>query len=398
MYRFKGDVKLKKICFITNKYPNKIDPNILVFVQQLVWTIADKGIKCVVISPMPVNINPKYFQLPYKDIEKTENGFEVEVYRPKYIGFGQSNLLGFNPSIITTNAFTNAVDRVINNMKKKPDAIYGHFVTPAGIAAARIGKKYNIDSFMAHGEATYNTINHFGKERVKKELSTLSGVVAVSSKNKKMLEDISLVDEQIIEVFPNGYRKERFYPRDKKMSREKFNLPEKKFIVGFVGSFDNRKGIQRLMEAVNELDNAYVICAGKGNLEPDGDKCLYKGVVNNIDLPFFYSAADIFVLPTLSEGCCNAIIEAMACGVPIISSDLSFNDDILDNTNSIRVDPTDNRQIKCAILKLKNDAELRKRLSKGSLEKAKELTLTKRAENIVLFIGKQCQLNKKDVV
>lgn len=375
-----------KITFITNKYPNPVEENVLVFLQQLVWSMADKGIECTVICPVPVNINPKYIKFPYKTYEKTENGSEVTVYFPKYIGFGQSEILGYNPARITTNNFTRAIRRVMSTMNSKPDAVYGHFVTPAGIAAARIGKEFNIPSFLGYGEDSTRMIEHFGYEKAAKELEAITGVIAVSTKNKNDLLSVNAVDEEKIQVIPNGFRKERFYPRDKSESRKIFGLPEDKFIVAFVGSFDHRKGIERLINAVEKLNDVYVICAGKGKIDPSSDKCLFKGPVRHDLLPYFYSAADVFVLPTLNEGCSNAIIEAMACGLPIISSNLPFNDDILDESCSIRVDPTNIDEISKAILNLANNNHLLNKLQGGSLEKAKKLTLEKRAEVIINYI------------
>ena len=374
------------ICFVTNKYPNAVEPNTIIFLKRLVISIAKNGIKCSVICPVPTNLNRKYKSLPLKTIESFENA-EVEVYFPRYFGLGQRNLGPFNPAKITTKFFTNAVDKVISSFEKKPDYLYSHFVTPAGIAAATLGRKYNIPAFMAYGEATLNTIKHYGKAAVKKKLYTLNGVIAVSVKNKEMIAPF--VRDGIVEVFPNGIDETLFKPCDKIKARRKFKIDENAFVVSFVGSFDNRKGINRLSEAINKLnhlDNLALICAGKGNLKPTTKRCVFSDSVLHSDLPEFLSTSDIFVLPTLNEGCCNAIIEAMACGLPIVSSKRSFNDGILDETNSIRIDPENIDEISNAIELLYNDASLRMSLAQGSLEKAKGLSINNRAKKIIDFM------------
>lgn len=86
---------------------------------------------------------------------------------------------------------------------------------------------------------------------------------------------------------------------------------------------------------------------------------------------YYLNAADFFVLPTLAEGCCNAIIEALACGLPVISSNLPFNDDILDENNSIKINPMDIQALRESMTMLIEDELLRNRLSDGALRQAK---------------------------
>lgn len=105
------------------------------------------------------------------------------------------------------------------------------------------------------------------------------------------------------------------------------------------------------------------------------------------ELANYLCASDIFVLPTLNEGCCNAIIEALACGLPVVSSNLSFNWDILNDSNSVLVDPNNIEEISCAIKRLKDDKIFRERLSSGAEKTASKLTIQQRAKRILNFIN-----------
>ena len=78
-------------------------------------------------------------------------------------------------------------------------------------------------------------------------------------------------------------------------------------------------------------------------------------------------------MPTRAEGCCNAIIEALACGLPVISSNKAFNDEILNDEYSIRIDEQNEEKLYLAISDLKDNAVLRNKMAHVALEKAKEL-------------------------
>jgi glycosyltransferase involved in cell wall biosynthesis len=76
----------------------------------------------------------------------------------------------------------------------------------------------------------------------------------------------------------------------------------------------------------------------------------------------------------------------MACGLPVISSNLPFNNDILDDTCSVRVNPVNIDEIAAAIELLRKDEPLRVKLANGALEKSRKLDIESRAQNIIRFI------------
>ena len=93
------------------------------------------------------------------------------------------------------------------------------------------------------------------------------------------------------------------------------------------------------------------------------------------------------------RGSCNAIVEAASCGLPIISSDLPFNDDLLTNENSIRINPNSIEEIRNAIIELYQDHEFRKRLSSRIKKDSECFSIENRCKNILGFIMRHSQID-----
>ena len=170
--------------------------------------------------------------------------------------------------------------------------------------------------------------------------------------------------------------------------KKSLGITESDFVLAFVGWFINRKGSLRVSKAIEKLndDRIKIIFIGKGQEEPDCKGIIFKGALPHDEIPRYLNCADAFVLPTLAEGCCNAVIEAMACGLPIISSDREFNWDVLNADNSIMVDPENVDEIANAIAELRDNSEKRKEMSKAALHTAANLTIRIRAEKIAEFM------------
>ena len=381
---------MRNLCVITGHYPTEANPK-YTFVDQLVCQFADMGIKCTVICPSSLsqNLLKKAPESQKRWVRKTLKGNEIDIICPSYFSFSSKKTLAFNTAKWTLASFARAALKAYNAENQKFDAVYGHFIFPSAIVASLITKRYKVPSFLAYGENTTYTIDCLGAQKTAEAISPLSGIISVSTVNKSVLIEHKIAEDDKIEVLPNGIEPELFYKRDKAEMRAKYNLPKNDFIVAFVGGFIHIKGADRLSAAIEKIgsDKIKSIFVGKGEIVPTCGGILLQGTQPHKNIPEILSAADIFVLPTLAEGCCNAIIEAMACGLPVVSSNLPFNDDILDETCSIRVDTSDPDQIAAAISKLYGDPSLREKMSRAALEKASGLTLGARAEKIIAFIN-----------
>ena len=386
-----SDLILKKALFV-GMYPNAVNKYRNVFFQNLIFAMADLGLECTVISPVPITKYRNRVKLiPKFEIQKTPNGKKVKVYYPRYVSASSKQLGKYNTEKLSEALFESAALKVVKKLNDTFDFVYGHFVLYGGLAAIKIGNRFKIPSFFAYGECDFNSEigNSFGIPSAG-QINGLKGVISVSSKNTEELKRIGFTGNVAITTEPNSTDFSLFYRRDKSYCRERLGLPLNEYIVGFVGGFIERKGDKRLLEAVNRLDEVYVAYAGRGDNPPAGDKVLFCEAMEHEDIPIFLNAIDVFALPTLAEGSCNAIIEAMACGVPIISSNLAFNDDVLNSENSIRINPLSIDELSDAICELKED---RKRLSMGDAAfiTAQEYSIDKRASRILKFISEQIQ-------
>ena len=383
---------MKHICFVLDSYPTKTS-NGCVFAKHLIWAIADKGYKCTVIAPRPITLNSlkNKNNEEKKRIDVTDKGNKIEVYTPFYLHLSSNRRFMKN----SMNNHFKAVRKIMKTYDISPDIMYGHFIYQCGLTVSRIGKILNIPSYCACGENSLRLEKDSHPYCTglkycnwKEILNNLEGVISVSSNNSDLLIRNGFIDNnKKMSVFPNGINKDKFYVMDKNKARKKLGLPLDAYIVAYTGTFKESKGIIELSEALKSCENTYSMFMGKGHLSPDCDNILYCGSVPNDELHIYLNAADVFVLPTKGEGCCNAIVEALACGLPVISSDLPFNDDILNESNSIRVDVNSVFQIENAIKKLRDDAGLYNTLKKGAVLSAEKLSINVRAENILRFMG-----------
>ena len=216
--------------------------------------------------------------------------------------------------------------------------------------------------------------------------SSASKIIALSQAIKSILIKDGLEEKKII-VIPSSFRLEE---KEKIISMRKtletnFSLPKNAFLVGMTGALGPDKDPLNFIRAAAiclEKDNRiFFFLAGEGPLEKECEKEIKKlGIENNFKLLgqveeniSFLKALDIFVLSSKEEGLGSAIIEAMACGLPIAATKAGGIPELVkDGVNGLLAEKENPKDLAKAISTIKENHELRKNFSAASLERAKD--------------------------
>lgn len=378
-----------RICLSAGAYPTPEQP-FAAFIEAIAKEFTKKGHDVVVIVPQSVTkvLFRKSRVLSYC----TEYEFEknkIWVYRPKTLTFGGKGILGK----LTLRMNQWAVCRCYKNLRTQFDVIYAHFWTSA-YNIMPIAMSFSIPLFVASGEDEIFITKLISRSEINNLKNLVKGVICVSTKNRNESIANNLTDKDKCIILPNGVNIKEFGKIDKLVARERLGFNPDDFIVAFVGRFVYRKGAKRVSDAINLIkDNSIKsIFIGSPTLDGNNDEIpncsgiLFQGKLNHSDIPLYLSSADVFVLPTLAEGCSNSIVEALACGLPIISSDEEFNYDILNKSNSVLINPLDINEISIAIKLLKDDSWRCLQMSKAAFNTAKKLDYSQRVDKILNFI------------
>lgn len=384
---------MKSLVIITHGYPCNTNPISQPFTREFAHAVARQGVKVTVIAPLALHLAWRGKD-PFKDVEFTDDGFGINVFRPRYLSASRLQVLKWNTCQIGLESFCMAVSRVLRHaITPRPDALYGHFLYLGGAAATRLGSEMGIPSFVMVGEGELCSVDGFGFERARLHFADTAAFLPNSSCLARLLREKLGIGQERIGVFPNGINHRVFFPRDKMAMRKKLGLPQDRFLVVCVGHQDMQKGPVRVGEAIRGLEGVSGIFLGAGPNPPQADNILFNKPVPHENVSEWLSAADVFVLPSTFEGCCNSALEAMSCGLPVISSIGEFNDDILTLDVSIRTDPFDVTGIRQAIIRLRDDSALRVHMTNATLKWVDNFDVDLRARRMIGFMSERITKN-----
>jgi glycosyltransferase involved in cell wall biosynthesis len=220
------------------------------------------------------------------------------------------------------------------------DLVDAQFFYPDGPAALRVARDLGLPcSIKARGA----DVHYWGQapstaQQVRQAAVGASGLLAVSS---GLADDLVALgaDRSRITVHRTGLDRAVFRPLDRAQCRAKLGLPNDRPVLACVGALIERKGQRFAIEALPLIPDAVLVLAGAGPDESQlrvlaaslglTDRVHFLGAVPHGELPTVLSAADIFVLPSASEGLANVWVEALACGTPVVTTPIAGAQELL---------------------------------------------------------------------
>lgn len=238
-----------------------------------------------------------------------------------------------------------AVYKALSEISEPPDLVYAHFLGSA-VAAHRWCATNQVPLVVVSGESSYEPFCSAAKRGERHEaIRSLPHVFFVSEKNRSAYMRFFGSLPERSSILPNAVDTAHFRPQPKGELRERLGLPGGAKIVAFLGYFIERKGPLRVLKALEMQKDVYGVFIGTGPQRPTGTRVLFAGTMENEQVADWLAACDVFALPSLNEGRSNAILEALACGLPVVVSDRSFNREFLNEECAVFVDPEDSESI-----------------------------------------------------
>lgn len=209
-------------------------------------------------------------------------------------------------------------------------------------------------------------------------------IVAVSHRVKEEAIRHYGVPADKILVIHNGIDSNDFRPSDeaRRLIRNQIGLQDSEYMLLFVGSGFRRKGLEYAIRAVDRVPSAKLVVAGEGRATAH-PRVLMLG--RRSDVAHLYAAADAFIFPTLYDPFPNAVLEAMASGIPAIVSRVAGVSEVIDTDSIVVEDPMNIDELAAAVKRLEDPA-VRKPMGEAARRKAMARPLeTVFDENLKLY-------------
>lgn len=324
------DRKIRLLTFST-LYPSSVRPGHGIFVEtRLRELLSSGGIDVRVVAPVPwfFSTNSRYGEYArMAKVPRRENHNGIEVLHPRYL---------LMPKVgMTTAPFSMALGAMPAMRRLIADGydfdvIDAHYYYPDGVAAALLARYFNKPFTVTARGSDINLIANYSIPRrlMRWAANGASASIGVSRALTQAMAKMGMPESRLM-MMPNGVDLEKFHIQPKVASRAALGWPQLSTLLS-VGNLVENKGHHIAVKALAHLPDFRLVIAGAGperhTLEAlalktnVSSRLQFLGRVEQDQLANCYSAADILVLPSSREGWPNVLLEAMACGTPVVAT------------------------------------------------------------------------------
>ena len=329
-------------------YPSNLRPGHGIFVETRLRELLTSGkVQTKVVAPVPwfFSKDQRFGSYAvFAQIPPMETHHDIDVMHPRYL---LPPKIGMNvaPFVLALGAIA-AVSRLLDQGFDF-DLIDAHYYYPDGVAAAMLARHFRKPFVVT---ARGSDVNLIASHAVPRKLMLWAANRAAASigVSKALVDKLAQLgaDRTKLMVMRNGVDLHRFHMLDKGHARDALGWPQQPTLIS-VGNLVHNKGHHIAIEALRELANFRLVIVGDGpeqarlaelsrQLGLDA-RVTFAGRVMQPDLARYYSAADILVLPSSREGWPNVLLEAMACGTPVVASNVGGVSEIVTSSDAGRL-------------------------------------------------------------
>ncbi|MEO5740625.1 MAG: glycosyltransferase [Vicinamibacterales bacterium] len=246
------------------------------------------------------------------------------------------------------------------------DAIIGAFAYPDAVVASRLAQELDCPFLAIVMGSDINDLAQRPplKEQICDALRSARAVVALSGALKNRLVELGIPEDRVV-VLRNSVNGRDFIIQDRVAARRKLGIDPEGQLACFIGNLVHEKGPDILLEALAGLSarskSLKVVFVGDGVMTPAlQQKTKELGLSHRVTfpgrclpdrVPLWIAASDVVCLPSRREGCPNVVLEALACGRPVVACDVGGVPELLSARNGIMSAPEDSMAFGLALEK-----------------------------------------------
>lgn len=337
------------ILTVSTLFPNDAQPTHGIFVlTRLRKLIADGRVLAQVLAPVPwMPPHVDYGSLgQLRNVSRRAQLGGISVAHPRYLVIPK---IGMNVAPFALYLAMRSELRRLLAAGAKVDVIDAHYFYPDGVAASWLARDFDLPIVITARGTDVNLIPNyrFPRSLIVQAARRADGVITVCQALKERLAELGVPGDDIT-VLRNGVDLELFEPRDRTTLRRNLGLTN--FTLASVGHLIERKGHHHVIAALTRLRDVTLLIAGDGEERPRlealaarlgvADRVRFMGVLDQSALCDLYNCADATVLASSREGWANVLLEAMACGTPVVASAVWGTPEVVASPDAGRLMPS----------------------------------------------------------